>query len=80
MTFWILSSWVGFTFVCICFYQNICQELNFIVILQSLAKYNKAIYSILVILIGYCLGHIISSVSYFVIENSIFRNIVFFKI
>lgn len=61
------------------FYQNICQELNFIVILQSLAKYNKAIYSILVILIGYCLGHIISSVSYFVIENSIFRNIGFLK-
>ena len=61
------------------FYQNICKELNFIVALQSLAKYNKAVYSILVVLIGYCLGHIISSVSSFVIEKSIFGNIEFLK-
>ncbi|MDY4574719.1 MAG: hypothetical protein SPD90_06645 [Intestinibacter sp.] len=61
------------------FYRNIDKELNFWVILQNLTSYYKTIYALLVVLVGYCLGHIVSSASSFIMEKRIVEKIKFFK-
>ena len=61
------------------FYQNIDKELNFLVILQNLTKYYKTIYGVLVVLVGYCLGHMVSSLSSFILEKNIIDKMEFFK-